>query len=410
MIQNMPEEFRTHWRVLLGSFFGISVGYASIYFYSYGIFIKPLAEEFDWGRGEASLAALLGTLSAALIAAPVGRLVDRFGPIKVALISLSTLSLSFFLLGSLTSGLISFVVITIFLSVLAAGTTAIPYSQLIVSHFSQQRGLALGIAFSGAGIGAMLVPLFLAPFVALHGWRAGYFALAITVILSMPLLWLLLRSSNTTRVQTNRQPQTPLTIAQMFSNKIFVRLGIAFFFASLAILGAIVHFYPLLTDLGFSVTRAGLITSLIGVSAIFGRLIIGFLVDRLAPLLVTTVIFLIAASGFFLILVGELTLAIPAALITGFALGAETDLLAFLVGKYLPKKSYGQSYGALYGLVLIGGALGPVLYGLLFDFTGSYANSLMISTGLLLVSSFTILSIKQVATDAVVPSSEQSCY
>lgn len=62
--------------------------------------------------------------------------------------------------------------------------------------------------------------------------------------------------------------------------------------------------------------------------------------------------------------VGGTGLAVPGALIIGLSLGAEVDLMAFLTGRYFPRAVYGQTYGALYALVLIGSAIGPALSGI----------------------------------------------
>ncbi len=100
-------EFRRGWRVVVGSFLGMALGVASLYFYSIGIFIKPLAAEFGWGRGAASAASMLGTVFAALVAMPVGRLADRIGAVRVALGSLLLLAVSFAALGAFTNGLVT---------------------------------------------------------------------------------------------------------------------------------------------------------------------------------------------------------------------------------------------------------------------------------------------------------------
>jgi len=175
-------EFATGWPVLLGSVLGITAGVSSLYFYSLGIFIKPLAAEFGWGRGEASLGALVGTLCAAAMAIPVGRLVDRLGSFTVGIGSLILLAASFAAMAFGITGLPAFIALTASLSLLTAGSSPLPFSRLVVASFVRHRGIALGIALTGTGIGAIAVPALLAPLVALHGWRAGYLALAVTVL------------------------------------------------------------------------------------------------------------------------------------------------------------------------------------------------------------------------------------
>ncbi len=174
---NAWAEFGRGWRVVAGSLLGISIGVSSLFFYSLGIFIKPIAAEFSWGRGAASLGALVGTASAALVAIPVGRLVDRVGSVPVAMGSLALLALALAALGTWTSNLASFLILIALLSLLTAGSTPLAYTRLVVAAFERARGLALGITLAGTGLGALLVPVCLTPFVARYGWRMGYFAL-----------------------------------------------------------------------------------------------------------------------------------------------------------------------------------------------------------------------------------------
>ncbi|MEP7313648.1 MAG: MFS transporter, partial [Pseudomonadota bacterium] len=376
-------ELRSGLRLLVGCCLGMSIGISSLYFYSIGTFLKPLAEEFGWARGTASTASMIGTVAAALIAPAVGRLVDRFGAARVALASLAVLAASFAALGALTQGLSSFLTLITALSLLATGSSAIPFGRIIVSAFHRQRGVALGIALSGAGFGAMLMPPLLVPYVASHGWRAGYFALALVIVVGMPLVAWLLRpvwsvAAPVTAAATARDP--------LMRHPAFVRLAFVFFCASMAIFATVVHFVPLLTDAGLEPARAGALAGLIGITAIGGRVIAGGLLDRFRAARVTAAMFLVSAAGMLALAFGGVALAVPGALIAGFAIGAENDLLAFLVARYFPRELYGRAYGALYGVFLIGGAVGPALSGMLFDMTGSYFMSLVCSAGLLVLT------------------------
>jgi MFS family permease len=367
-------EFAGGWRVLAGSLLGISIGVSSIYFYSLGVFIKPLAAAFHWGRGEASLGALVGTAGAALVAVPVGRLVDRFGSVKVAITSLILLALSFAGLGLFTSGIASFLVLTVLLSLLTAGSSPLPYTRLVVAAFDRRRGMALGVILAGTGLGAILIPALLTPFVATHGWRAGYFALAALIVMLTPILLFLLISAKTSEpVRGERVP-----ISRFVSDPVFRRLALIFFLASVAVLGTVVQFVPMLTDGGMSPAQAGGTAALLGLTSIAGRLVTGFLLDRVPPLLVTGGVFGLGGPAF----------AVVGALIVGLTVGAEVDLMAFLIGRHFPRVSYGQFYGAIYAVFLMGGAIGPALSGYMQQASGSYRLSLLTAAALLTTAAF----------------------
>ena len=381
-------EFARGWRVVAGSLLGIAIGVSSLFFYSLGIFIKPIAAEFSWGRGAASLGALVGTACAALVAIPVGRLVDRIGSVPVAMGSLALLALSFLALGTWTAGLTSFLVLTALLALLTTGSTPLPYSRLVVAAFHQARGLALGVTLAGTGVGALLTPVFLTPLVARHGWRAGYFALAVVVIVLSPLVWWLIRSVPEPAVSRTDS----LPFGQFARSRAFRTLALIFFLASVAVLGTLVQFVPMLTDWGLSAGRAGATAGLVGVAAIAGRLIVGMLLDRMPPLAVTGGMFLVVAGGLAMLALVGPAFAIAGGAVLGLAVGAEVDLLAFLVGRYFAPALYGQTYGAIYAVFLVGGALGPAISGYLQQSTGDYRASLFGASFLLIfaagVSSF----------------------
>jgi MFS family permease len=376
---NSRNEFAAGWRILLGSIIGIAVGVSSLYFYSLGIFIKPLGAEFGWTRGEASLGALVGTLAAALMSPVMGRVVDRFGSLKVAVASVALLALGFVAHAWLISGLVSFLLVTFVVSLLTAGTSPLPYTRLTVTSFHRHRGLALGIVLAGTGIGAILIPRFLAPFIETEGWRAGYLALAAAAALALPLIALLL--GRAPDLAGANAPSFP--ILDIARTRAFSSLAIMFLLAAVAILGTVVQFVPMLSDAGLSSASAGGIASLIGMAAIAGRLVIGTLLDRLPARAVTAGLFIFSSAGLLMLAFGGVELAIPGALVLGVAVGAEIDLLSFLAARYFPATAFGQASGLLYGLFLVGGAIGPALSGFLYDRSGGYALSLTVASVLL---------------------------
>ena len=389
------QEFVRGWRSVAGSVIGIAIGVSSLYFYSLGIFIKPIAEEFGLGRGAASLGAFMGTASAAIMAIPVGRLVDRLGSLRVAIPSLVLLALCLVALGALTRDLTSFLVLTTILSLLTAGSTPLPYTRMVVSGFGVNRGLALGIILAGSGIGAMLVPLLLAPFVAQHGWRAGYYSMATVILFLLPAVWWLLLS--TERVKPMKPSESAIPLAELIRSVTFRLLAAAFFLASMAILGTVVQFVPMLMDWGLPPGKAGATAGLIGMTAIGSRLLIGALLDRAPPLIVTASVFVCMAGGLVALAYGGVPIAAFAAVAIGLGIGAEADLIAFLVSRYFTARVYGQTYGALYTVFLIGGAIGPAISGYLQQASGDYRQSLYGAAALLIVAAFFTLLLRRVA-------------
>jgi predicted MFS family arabinose efflux permease len=143
-------------------------------------------------------------------------------------------------------------------------------------------------------------------------------------------------------------------------------------FAAVGVSGIIVHIVPMLNDAGLAPERSGVIAGLIGVGVIIGRASTGLLVDRMFAPRVACAAFASAACGCWLLTGGGVHWAIPATLLTGFAMGAEIDLISYLVARYFGMSAYSVIYGWLYAVFMIGTAIGPTLAGSAFDHFRNY--------------------------------------
>lgn len=368
---NRSNEFASGWGVLLACFLGVMAGFSSSWFYSAGLFLVPVSTDLGLSRGQVSMSPLLCSLTAACIAPFVGRAVDRFGADRVALTSLCGLALSFFLVATFATDLVSYLLLSMVIAILGAGSTSVSFSRMIVDTFDRHRGLALGIMLAGAGCGAMLLPILLAPVIVDSGWRTGYRTLSVSVLLLTAIIAALLWSTRTSSSTTIFRPVP--SDDKIWLTKPFVMLGATFFMASLGIVSVIVHFVPMMIDQGLGPTQAAAVMSVIGLALIPGRLLTGVLLDRFPPERVSASIFTFVALGLLLLSLGDSALAIPGAVVTGLAVGAEVDLMSFLAARYFERERYGQAYGGLFGIFLVGGAAGPGLAGVGYDLAGNYS-------------------------------------
>lgn len=384
-------EFRRGWTLLLGAFLGIATGVSSLYFYSLGIFLKPMGDAFGWTRGQASLGPLVGTLAAAIASPLTGRVIDAAGPQRTATGSMLLLAAGFAALGWGSAGLGSFLALTAIMSLFNVGSSPMSYTRLLVAAFDRHRGVALGIALTGTGVGAALVPALLVPYVATHGWRAGYLALAVTVLIATLPVALLIRSAP--GAAGSAGGMVPVALRTLAADPRFRLLALIFFLAATAVLGTIVHFVAMLGDAGIPPARAGALAGSIGLAVIVGRVVAGALLDRFAATRVTAGLFLASAGGMALLAIGGPALALPGALAIGLAVGAEVDLIAYLVSRLFPAAAYGSAYGGIYAMFLVGAAIGPVLTGFLVDATGGYAAPLLVSAGLLAIAALLALRV-----------------
>ena len=388
-------EFASGGVMLAASFVGLSVGISSLFFYTMGIFIRPLQAEFGWSRAALSLAVLISGIVLAGASPLVGRLVDRAGVRRVVSISMPALALAALGMSFVPGNLPFYLCAFTLLCLAGAGTSPVVFTRLVAAHFKAHRGLALGLLLSGTGVAAALAPAFFTPFIAEHGWREGYRLLAGVSIAALPVVLIGLgREGATTKAYAAQaKPGLARTSFLIFFRDWRFRLMLLSFFSlALAIGGLIVHFVPMLLDGGVDAATAGRTAGLIGIAVIFGRIGAGALIDRVhAPFVAATMLAAAALGCVLLAVSGGTQLAGIAAVLVGLAMGAEVDLIGFLVARYLGLSAYGSAYGILYGAFVAGAAIGPFLVGLSFDGTGSYRMAL-ICAALLLSGAAILLS------------------
>ena len=380
-------EFASGGVMLAASFLGLSVGISSLFFYTLGIFIRPLQAEFGWSRASLSLAVLISGIALAGASPFVGRLVDRVGVRPVLSVAMPALALAAVGMSFLPGNLFLYLGAITLLCLAGAGTSPVVFTRVVAAHFKVHRGLALGLLLSGTGVAAALAPAFFTPFVAEHGWREGYRLLAGVSILALPIVLIGLGrdgGSTPNGAPAPRIAETARTgFATLFRDGRFRLMLLSFFSLALGIGGLIVHFVPMLLDSGMNAATAGRTAGLIGIAVIFGRIGAGALIDRVHAPFVAAAMLVAAAVGCMLLVIGGMRLAGFAAMLIGLAMGAEVDLISFLVARYMGLAAYGSAYGVLYGTFVAGSVIGPFLVGLSFDVTGSYRTALIGATALL---------------------------
>jgi predicted MFS family arabinose efflux permease len=133
----------------------------------------------------------------------------------------------------------------------------------------------------------------------------------------------------------------------------------------------------MLTDRGLSPTAAAATFGLVGLSTLTGRVITGFLVDRIFASYVAAVFWLAPVAGFALLVGANGPLAAAGVVLIGLGLGAEVDMIAFLITRYLGQRAFGEIYGYFFMAFALGGACGRFLGGYVFDLAGSYDPALI---------------------------------
>ena len=346
-------------------------------FYSMGTFMPVWEAEFGWSRADMSLALTFATVAMFLCGTLAGRLGDRFGAARVGSLSLLTygalLALLPFALSDITHLWAGYVV----LAIVGVPSTAIIMIRPITSAFDARRGLAMGIAMTGAGISGFWVPRFVSYLIQWQGWQVAMSGLGAMACLAAPLVWLGFRGERHGASSAAGAANSGLEFAEALRTHRFWILSVMAIAMSLGVGGLVVHFVPLFSDLGAEPGRAARIASLLGLATIAGRIGVGMLLDRFPANLVTMATLLLASTGSLLLYGFGLQFAPAAVMFVGLAAGAEVDLVAYLCSRHFGTRSYGAIYGLLYSIFVLGYGLSQFFVGLARDNFGNYDAALL---------------------------------
>lgn len=405
-------EWRAGWRIVMGSAIGLGTG-ISLYLLVASLFVKEVAGEFGWSRGDLSLASAGAFLVAAVALALIGRLLDRVGYRRVLLACVPAIALAYFAITLVNGSFAAYVAILLLAGVVGGGTGAMVYTRPVIAAFDRQRGLGLGLAASGTSLATLAFAPVVAYLIGEYGWRAGYYGLiVVTLCLGLPAALALLARARDPAVDflppqvregddrglpaealakpgditigdtviSTATSGPNLTLKEARSRARFWLILIALVAINVPGSGVLGQLGPLITDKGFSNAASGAVVSFYAAGLLVGRVATGFALDRISAVTVATVTTSIPVLGMLLLLPAEPSFALAAfaATLIGLQQGSEIDLLAFFVSR-----SFGFAhYGAIYGAIAMAGALstavGIILFGEMHDQTKSYDQALLI--------------------------------
>jgi len=366
---------KSPWWVVFGATLGLMVANGPIVFFTFGLFLGPITREFGWDRATFASSLLVGHTLAAIAYPFMGRAIDRYGIRRMTLTFIPIFALATAAVALTPPSPAVFLMLAGLCGLVSVGQAPPAYAKAVSAWFDERRGLALGIAMAGIGLGATLVPQFARWVIATWGWRAGYVALgALTFAVAFPAVAIFIREPGGRATPDRSRAALPgLTVAESVRSSSFWLLAVAVFLVVTTINGMVGHLVPMLTDRGLDVRQATDALSAVGLATIAGRVIAGSLLDRFFAPYVAAGLFLLPIAAIVLLMTGAGGITpVVAAMALGFGLGAEVDVIGFLAGRYFGLRAYGEIYGYLFAIFTLGTGLGPVLMALAFDLTRSY--------------------------------------
>jgi MFS family permease len=339
----------------------------SICVFSFGVFIKPLETEFGWDRASISFGLTLCALCSALSLPIAGSLMDKFGVRPVMLTSIILFAVNVAAIA-LSNVLAVFILLVAATGITGVGQGPTGYIKSISSYFDKQRGLAIGIAVSGTGIGTALLPQYAQWLITNMGWRMAYVGLAVVlVVIAVPSVLLFVREPEDSPITRARKAGSGaavlpgLSAREAVMSRTFWFLVLPTILVAIVVNGSLVHVVSLLTDRGWSPEAAAGIMVWAGLASLAGRVVVGLLLDRVFAPYVAILSFLVALAGVYLLASGtNPTLGVIG---IGITTGAEIDIIGYMTSRYFGLRRFGQLYGYLFGVFLIGTGIGPAVMG-----------------------------------------------
>jgi len=368
--------------IVCGAAIGLMFGFGPLFFSVAGVFLKPMATSFGWGRSDVAVLPMFSLIGTTLGAPAVGFLADRLGWSKVIAGSIVLLAVSLGALAVAPANHGYFATVGFLIGFLGSGTTPAGYLGVLPRVFDKRLGMALGFAMIGTGLGGFFAPIAANRLGMFMDWRHWFGACALVVlVLGFVAHRLMFRNLLAQKYfavdgKAAAAVEAGLTLGEAVRGYRFWLLAIVMFLISSSILGGFVHLAPFVSDRGLGHDVGAQAAGFVGAGLAIARVGLGAVLDRVFAPFVACAAFCVGAVGFAIFLTGAAhvpSLIILAALLLGISTGSEGDLIPFLARKYFGNRSFGSIYGCLFGAATLGGAVGPFLYGLAFDRLGSYA-------------------------------------
>jgi predicted MFS family arabinose efflux permease len=377
------------WTVVAGAL-GCGLGAGVAVIYTFGVFAAAMAAEFGWSRSVHASSLTIFLVASGTGSLLLGPVIDRFGvripcAVLVAVFGMSVASLAF-----VPPNLLILYSIFTVIGLSSCAATAMPYAVAIRSLFDRDRGMALGLVNFGSGIGSALAPYCASALSSSFGWRGGYLRVGIAVLAPALGLLFLVREPQLQARAGARKAQRGAWLAEM-SRPTFWLIAIPIAAVSIATFGVLGTMVPLLHDRGIGAAAIAAIMSCAGISSWVARPIVGYCLDRFFAPFVTAVTFISAVIGLLLLVTTEGTAGVfAAAILVGFALGSEGDLVTFLVSRYFGPAVYSRVLGAVWVSWAWGGGLGTFAAGSSYKAFASYTPALLSFAVLLAICSVVV--------------------
>lgn len=396
------------WWIVAAMFMCLFISYGAR-FYSFGVYFKPMIKDLNWTRTITASAMGFSTIVYGLCSPIIGRCVDKFGA-RIVIISGALLGgLGFILIYFIDSILQFYIVYSIIMSAGIAATSLAPTNTIIAKWFMQKRAYAMGIIQAGIGVGAFVMINLAQYLVSEYGWRMSFAITGVIVwIVVIPMTMLVVKNtpqeigllpdgktpeqssatSSKSRAIADSQHAT-WTVKTATRTLAFWMIALGFFSFLFTYMGLVVHLIPYVTDIGYGKTLAAFITSILIISSIPSKVIGGYFGDKIDKryllsgamiLMAMDIVILACVTG-----LQNVVLLYVFVIIIGGSYGVIMPLVSAITGTVFGSASFGLVYGGLLMFGTLGGGLGPIAGGWIYDVTHSYTSAFWGGAAILII-------------------------
>ncbi|OGK97974.1 MAG: MFS transporter, partial [Candidatus Rokubacteria bacterium RIFCSPHIGHO2_02_FULL_73_26] len=383
---------------------------------AFSLLFPPILDEFGWDRGVTAGAFSFGFLASAVFSPSLGRLMDRRGPRWVLLLGVGLMGGGLALAPAVTRPWHLYATLGV---LVGGGSVCLGYTGhalFLPNWFVRRRGLALGLAFSGVGVGSIVLLPWMQRVIVGRGWRAACWAMAAVVVLALLPLNLLQRrrpedlglepdgdAAAPAGGPARAQPDNVVDPAWVAVDWTLARAArtARFWWVALGFVGGLIAWYAVqvhqtkyLLEIGFTPEVAAWALGLVGFAGIVGQIGLGHLSDRIGREWVWT----LACGGFALCYALLLLMrASPTPALLSLMIAAQgmlgygaASVFGAIPAELFQGRHYGTVFGSLSLAAIVGGAIGPWMAGALHDRTGDYVLAFWLAIAACVVSSAAI--------------------
>lgn len=341
-----------------------------------GMIMPTWEQDLGWGRTFISTGGSVVLVFMTLISPLAGNLLDKVGPRPVVTVALLCVGASLAATSLMTEQW-QFIILFCIIGGLGYGSLAAPQASATIGQiFDEHRGLATGIATSGASGGLLVILPLLAALIGWIGWRYSFAGFGLLVMAMAPVAWFLITPASRTDDSSGGQA-SPLgaRLRMILRNTTFWLLFVGFVICGFTTTGVIeVHLIPYAISCGFPRFESATALGVLSAFNMAGMILAGYLADKVnRPLLLGAIYFFRALS--FLILMnitGNQELLFLFAIMFGIFDYSTMPVLASIVGTHIGVRVMGLTLGLLFAGHSAGAAVGAFMGGYFFDAFQSY--------------------------------------